>query len=91
MRSMGSATAARSNYEQQPSRFASLFSIGPYERNRVTRAEIDKLRNLIDHEGIVKTCKILKLSEITILRICAGFAHRLTTPTAQRLSAYLKH
>jgi hypothetical protein len=91
---MGSAARPLTPPQEQkrdPSNLVALFSIGPYERNRITRSEIDRLRNLIDKEGLEKVSKIVKLSQLTLLRICAGFAHRLTTPTAKRLSAYLKH
>jgi hypothetical protein len=75
--------------EANNSNLVALFSIGPFERNRVSRAEIDRLRERIDSDGTTAVAREIEVSELTLLRICAGFAHRLQTRTADKVRDYL--
>ncbi|HEY2735943.1 MAG TPA: hypothetical protein VGI70_18225 [Polyangiales bacterium] len=69
---------------------AALFDLGPYDRNQLTRADIDHLRNRIDSEGLAPVAKELEISEIALLRACAGFGHRLMVRTAAKIRAYFQ-
>ncbi len=70
--------------------FEALFDIGPYDRNEITLTEINKLRKLIDSEGMPAACKEIGVCDVTLLRVCAGFAHQLVTPTRKLVREYLR-
>lgn len=68
--------------------FAELFQVEPFLRNQVSLQQINHLRNRIDSEGLPTVAKELGVCETTILRVCAGFGHRLERGTAQVLREY---
>lgn len=51
-------------------------------------SEINQLRNWIDTEGLPKVARDLELSEVVVLRVCAGFGHRLMPSTARKVREY---
>jgi hypothetical protein len=67
---------------------AALFDLGPFDRNQVNRDQIDQLRQWIDEAGLPTVCKELEVSPIVILRVCAGFGHRMTSKTASKIRKY---
>lgn len=67
---------------------AKLFDIGPFDRNAVTRSQIDRLRDLIDREGLPRASEKVGVTDTTLLRVCAGFGHRLRPPTAAKIREY---
>ena len=71
-----------------PEDLAALFDLGPFDRNQITRGQIDKLRNWVDTEGLPTVCKELEMDGLTIMRVCAGFAHRLMPRSAAKLRAF---
>lgn len=77
-----------SSETKRDSSLVALFSLGPYDRNQLTRTMLDQLRNWIDNEGTPKVAKELEVSEVTLLRACAGFGHRLQPKTAAKLRRY---
>jgi len=68
--------------------FTELFNVEPFLRNQVTMQQINHLRNRIDSEGLASVCKEIGMCETTLLRVCAGFGHRLERGTAQVLREY---
>lgn len=68
----------------------SLFDIGRFERNEITLAEINKLRNVIDCEGMPTAVAEIGLSDTTLLRVCAGFAHQLQSSTRKVIREWLR-
>jgi hypothetical protein len=67
---------------------AALFDLGPFDRNQVNRDQIDQLRQWIDEAGLPTVSKELEVSSIAILRVCAGFGHRMTPKTASKIRKY---
>ncbi len=67
-----------------------LFEIPRYDRNEVTLSEINRLRDMIDKYGMPYAVKEVGVSDSTLLRVCAGFGHLLTTPTRQIVREYLR-
>lgn len=68
-----------------------LFDLGGrFDRNELTRTEIDRLRNMIDTRGAWPVATELGLAPATLLLACAGFGHRLRPKTAERLREYLR-
>jgi hypothetical protein len=68
---------------------ATLFAIGPYDRNQITSAQIDRLRDLVDTLGGPSAAERVGVCEITLLRVCAGFGHRLRPETAAKVRKFL--
>ena len=50
---------------------------------------MNRLRDLIDREGSPRAAELVGVCEITLLRVCAGFGHRLRPPTAAAVRKYL--
>jgi hypothetical protein len=88
-RSAAKKSRARRKSER-PDNLIRLFEIGPYDRNRVTREQIQYLRDLIDSDGGPKTAESMGISEVTMYRVAAGFAHQLRPATAQKVRAFFK-
>jgi len=73
------------------SNITELFDLGGrFDRNEITKSEIDKLRNMIDERGAGPVAEELGLQPSTLLLVCAGFAHRMTPKTAARLREFLR-
>lgn len=65
-----------------------LYDIGTYDRNQISLAQINRLRDLIDNKGGQRAAEFVGISEVTLLRICAGFGHRLRPKTAEKLREF---
>lgn len=68
--------------------FTALFDVEPFLRNQVTKTQIDHLRNRIDGEGLRTVATDVGVDQTTLLRVCAGFGHRLTPTTAGMFRDY---
>lgn len=68
--------------------FKKLFDIGPYHRNELSMKQIDRLRDLIDTEGLPRASHKIGVDQTTLLRVCAGFGHRLRPGTAAKVREY---
>lgn len=64
---------------------AALFDLGPFDRNQLSREQIDQLRNWIDEVGLPTVAKTLEVSNESVLRACAGFGHRLMPKCAAKI------
>lgn len=64
---------------------AALYDIGPYDRNQISLSQINRLRELVDTRGGPRAAELVGVCEVTLLRVCAGFGHRLQPPTAAKL------
>lgn len=82
--------ATRNRRSDRPDNLIKLFELGPYDRNRVTREQIQYLRDLIDSDGGPATAKSMGISEITMYRVASGFAHQLRPPTAKKVREFFK-
>lgn len=78
------------NRESITDGLATLLSIGPYDRNQLTQAQIDRLREMIDTLGGQRAAERVGVNELTLLRVCAGFGHRLRPETAAKLRKWLR-
>lgn len=78
----------REHDARDPDNLVRLFEIGPYDRNRVSRSQIQHLRDLIDSQGGPATAKEMGVSEITMYRVAAGFAHQLRPLTALKVREF---
>lgn len=65
-----------------------LYDIGPYDRNQISLGQINRLRDLVDNKGLQNAAMFVGLSELTLLRVCAGFGHRLRPKTAEKLREF---
>jgi hypothetical protein len=72
-----------------PTRLSQLYSIGNYDRNQLSLTQIDRLRDLIDTLGGPTAAERVGVCEITLLRVCAGFGHRLRPETAAKVRKFL--
>lgn len=61
-----------------------------FERNGVSERVLYQLRNWVDTEGLAKVSEALDMSEVTVLRILAGFAHRLRPTIVQKVVGYFR-
>ncbi len=68
---------------------AKLFDVGPYDRNQITKSQIDRLRELVDLIGLPEASDRVGVTRDSLLLVCAGFAHRLQAKTAARIRKYL--
>lgn len=82
-----SASATRAAERQN---MVALFELGRFERNQLSRQQIDVLRNMIDNEGTPRAAAALEISEVTLLRVCAGFGHRLSPKTAAKIRQFFE-
>lgn len=69
---------------------AKLYRIEPYHRNEVTPAEIRRLQDLIDLIGFPAAEKEIGVDQQTLLKVCAGFGHKLQPQTADIVRNYLR-
>lgn len=67
---------------------AALFDLGPFDRNQLNRDQIDKLRQWIDDVGLPTVAKELEVTHLTVLRVCAGFGHRMTPRCSAKFRKY---
>ena len=73
------------------SNITELFDLGGrFDRNEITRDEIDKLRNLIDSEGVRKVAEDIGVTHPVLYCVCAGFGHRLTRKTAAKIRDFVR-
>src|SRR5262245_48123540 len=72
-----------------PASMVKLFDIGPYDRNQLTLAKLNRLRELVDQVGGPVAAERVGVGEIVLYRVCAGFAHRLRPETAAKVRAFL--
>lgn len=73
------------------SNITELFDLGGrFDRNEVTREEIDKIRNMIDSDGLRQTAELLGVSHGALLYCLAGFGHRNTRKVAAKLREFLR-
>lgn len=77
------------NHEHPTAALAKLFSLGTYDRNQITQPQIDRLRELVDTLGGPTAAERVGVCEITLLRVCAGFGHRLRPETAAKVRKFL--
>jgi hypothetical protein len=70
------------------SELTALFGVEPFLRNQVTKEQVDHLRLRIDSEGLPKVAESLGINQITVLRLCAGFGHRLMPGSAEKIRGY---
>lgn len=68
--------------------FVELFGVEPFLRNQVTKENILHLQNRVDSEGTPKVAESLGISEVTLLRVMAGFGHRLQPKCAAKVRGY---
>lgn len=87
-RPYGRRTRAKSK-DDPTTGLAHLFAIGPYDRNQITTAQMDRLRDMIDKLGGPTAAERVGVCEITLLRVCAGFGHRLRPETAEKVRKFL--
>lgn len=74
------------------SNITELFDLGGrFDRNEVTAEEINKLRNMIDSDGLPATAKLLEVHREALLMLCAGFGHRNMRKTAAKIRDFLRH
>jgi hypothetical protein len=67
-----------------------LLRIEPFHRNEVTAREIDRLRDMIDQQGPRQVAKLVGVNQLTLLRVAAGFGHKLVPHTAEKLREFLR-
>jgi alcohol dehydrogenase class IV len=80
----------RQESDEIASGIARLFrSLGPYERNQITAAQIDRIRDLMDVIGIPAACERVGVSEACLLKVTSGFGHRLRPETAAKVRKFL--
>ena len=65
-----------------------LYDIGPYDRNQVSLSQINRLRDMLELEGLPRTCELVGVCDVTLLRVTSGFAHKLRADTAARVRAF---
>jgi hypothetical protein len=65
-----------------------LLVLEPFTRNQITHSQIDRLRDLVDRQGSAHAADQVGICEITLLRVCAGFGHRLRPQTAAKVRAF---
>lgn len=71
---------------------AELFRLdgATFERNGVDARVLYQLRALVDTEGVEKVAKDMQLTAVTVLRVLAGFAHRLRPGTVKKVVEYFR-
>lgn len=68
------------------SNITELFDLGGrFDRNELSTAEINRLRNMIDSDGLPHVAELLGVSRDPLLFVCAGFGHRLQRKTAAKI------
>lgn len=67
---------------------AKLYDIGPYDRNQINLSQINRLRDLVDNKGLERAAEFVGVSDVTLLRVCAGFGHRLRPKTAEKIREF---
>lgn len=72
------------------SALAKLYSIGTFDRNQVTIAQIDRLRDIIDLQGFVRAAELTGLCQTTLLKVTSGFAHKLRQDTAEKIREFFQ-
>jgi hypothetical protein len=73
------------------SNITELFDLGGrFDRNEITKSEIDRLRNMIDEKGACPVAAELGISPVTLLLVTSGFGHRLAVKTAARIKEFLR-
>lgn len=73
------------------SNITELFDLGgKFDRNEVTADEINKLRQMMDSEGVTPTAKLLEVSREALLLLCSGFGHRNSRKTAAKFREYFR-
>lgn len=73
------------------SNITELFDLGGrFDRNEITREEIDKLRNMIDSDGVHKVASDVGVHAQTLYAVCAGFGHRLARKTAAKVRDFVR-
>ena len=69
---------------------AKLFQIERYDRNELSISELNRLRDIIDTKGLDNAAEFVGVDGVSLLRACAGFAHRLMPRTAEKLRKFLR-
>lgn len=67
---------------------AKLYDIGPYDRNQVSLLQINRVRDIIELEGLPRACELIGVCDVTLLRVTSGFAHKLRPDTAARVRKF---
>lgn len=75
---------------RKPTELADLFDLEPYDRNQVSKAQINQLRDWVDVAGLPAVSAKLDVSSEAVLRVCAGFGHRLQARTAAKMRRYFE-
>ena len=83
-----SATATADARGHGGSELATLFDLGGYHRNELSLTQINRVRDLIDTRGLQRAAEAVGVSEMTALRVAAGFGHRLRPDTAAKVRKY---
>jgi hypothetical protein len=68
---------------------AKLYDIPRYDRNELTLNQINRLRELIDLKGMPSAVEFTGIGENVLLRVCAGFGHRLKAKNASKVREFL--
>jgi len=68
---------------------AKLYDIPRYDRNELTLNQINRLRELIDLKGMPSAVEFTGIGENVLLRVCAGFGHRLKAKSAAKVREFL--
>lgn len=66
-----------------------LYDIGTYDRNQISLAQINRLREIMDLQGFDVAAKLTGLSQVTLLKVTSGFAHKLQIRTTAKLREFL--
>ncbi len=91
MRGAMSLTPPAARKVRGASNITELFDLGGrWDRNEITKSEIDKLRAMIDDRGACPVAAELSVQPSTLLLVTSGFGHRLVPKTAARIREFLR-
>lgn len=79
----------RRGFTDEAGALETLLRIEPFHRNEITLRQIDRLRDLIDHQGPKKVAATIGIDPLTLLRVTSGFGHKLRPDTAAKLREFL--
>ena len=81
--------SARTREVASADSLAKLYDINRYDRNELTLAQINRIREIMDLQGFARAAEMIGVCQTTILKVTSGFGHKLALSTAEKIREFL--